>query len=214
MSLPFAPFRPARRRRFPLILYLSAALFCLVLLAALILPRFLPAAPLPPQPDDVPAWVEEELLPVNEYSRPGQWLEAINGVVIHYVGNPGTTALQNRNYFAGLARSGETYASSNFIIGLEGEVLLCVPVNEVAYASNTRNNDTLSIEVCHPDEDGVFTDESYAALLRLVQWAVDTYGLDRTQIIRHYDITGKECPRWFVQCPDAWEDFLDELTFP
>ena len=27
-----------------------------------------------------------------------------------------------------------------------------------------------------------------------------------------YDVTGKECPRFFVQNPDAWENFLAELA--
>lgn len=162
---------------------------------------------------DAPEWVERQLLPVNEYSRPGEKLTAVNGVVVHYTGNPGTTAEQNRSYFAGLAQSGETYASSNFVIGLEGEILECVPLDEVAYASSQRNYDTLSIEVCHPDDTGEFTQASYDALVKLVQWLVDTYGLERDQILRHYDVTGKECPRYYVQHPEAWEAFLDDLTF-
>ena len=162
---------------------------------------------------DAPEWVERQLLPVNEYSRPGEKLTAVNGVVVHYTGNPGTTAEQNRSYFAGLAQSGETYASSNFVIGLEGEILECVPLDEVAYASSQRNYDTLSIEVCHPDDTGEFTQASYDALAKLVQWLVDTYGLERDQILRHYDVTGKECPRYYVQHPEAWEAFLDDLTF-
>ena len=157
--------------------------------------------------------MERQLLPVNEYSRPGEKLTAVNGVVVHYTGNPGTTAEQNRSYFAGLAQSGETYASSNFVIGLEGEILECVPLDEVAYASSQRNYDTLSIEVCHPDDTGEFTQASYDALVKLVQWLVDTYGLERDQILRHYDVTGKECPRYYVQHPEAWEAFLDDLTF-
>ena len=76
-------------------------------------------------------------------------------IVIHYVGNPGTTAKANRNYFESLS-SGETetYASSHFIVGLEGEVIQCIPLTEIAYASNIRNEDTVAIEVCHPDETG------------------------------------------------------------
>ena len=162
---------------------------------------------------DAPEWVERQLLPVNEYSRPGEKLTAVNGVVVHYTGNPGTTAEQNRSYFAGLAQSGETYASSNFVIGLEGEILECVPLDEVAYASSQRNYDTLSIEVCHPDDTGEFAQASYDALVKLVQWLVDTYGLERDQILRHYDVTGKECPRYYVQHPEAWEAFLDDLIF-
>ena len=163
----------------------------------------------------VPDYVEQDLLPMNQWSRPGTTLERIDGVVIHYVGNPDTTAQANRNYFASLASGEEgTYASSHFIVGLEGEVIQCVPLTEIAYASNERNADTVAIEVCHPDESGRFTEETQASLTRLVQWACDTYGLARDQILRHYDVTGKECPRYFVDHPDAWETFLDGLNFP
>ena len=46
-----------------------------------------------------------ELLDYNEYSRPGTALEKVNGIVVHYTANPGTTAQQNRDYFEGLAQS-------------------------------------------------------------------------------------------------------------
>lgn len=163
---------------------------------------------------EVPEWIAVDLLPVNEYSRPGTPLDAVNGIVVHYVGNPGTSAAQNHSYFAGLARSGETYASSHFLIGLEGEILLNVPLDEVAYCSNDRNGDTISIECCHPDDTGQFTPETYDALVKLTRWLMERYGLETEQVIRHYDVTGKECPRYFVQHPEAWQAFLDALVPP
>ena len=194
------------------LLCFSAVLFLGALLALLLLKPG-PAVRIP-VPEALPDWITQDLIPVNEYSRPGRPMIAMNGIVVHYIGNPGTTAKQNRNYFAGLARSHETSASSNFIIGLDGEVLLCVPIGEVAFASNDRNDDTLSIEVCHPDDTGEFTPESYASLVRLVRWLAEFYELDEEDIIRHYDIRGKECPRYFVQNPAAWEAFKAEVFAP
>lgn len=167
-----------------------------------------------PVPEALPDWITEDLLPVNEYSRPGRAMTAMNGIVIHYIGNPGTTANQNRNYFANLAKTHQTSVSSNFIIGLDGEILLCVPIGEVAFASNDRNDDTLSIEVCHPDDTGEFTPESYASLVKLVRWLAEFYDLKEEDVIRHYDIRGKECPRYFVQHPEAWEAFKAEVFAP
>ena len=212
--MPAVPNRPARRKHSP---WPGLVLKCILLAAALVvlvrfsLPRLLGEPN--PLPDEVPQWVDRRLLPLNPYSRPGTPLEAVNGVVVHYTGNPGTTAAQNRSYFANLAVTHETYASSQFLIDLDGTVIQCVPVNEVAYCSSQRNNDTLSIEVCHPDETGAFTDASLAALTDLVQWACDTYDLERDQILRHYDVTGKVCPKYYVDYPEAWEDFLDTLDF-
>ena len=148
-----------------------------------------------------------QLLPVNEYSRPGTKLEQVNGVVVHYTGNPGTTAQQNHGYFEGLAETGETYASSHFIIGLSGEIICCVPLEEIAYASNERNADTISIECCINNAEGRFTEETYGALIKLTSWLVGEYDLEINDIIRHYDVTGKNCPKYFVEHPSAWDDF-------
>ena len=161
----------------------------------------------------VPDYVEEDLLPVNQWSRPGITLERIEGVVIHYVGNPDTTAQANRNYFASLSSGeGETYASSHFIVGLEGEVIQCVPLTEIAYASNERNADTVSIEVCHPDETGEFSQVSYDRCVELTAWLCETFRLDPAEdVIRHYDVTGKRCPLYYVEHPEAWETFLADV---
>ena len=169
---------------------------------------------LPGEGVTVPDYVEQDLLPVNQWSRPGTPLEKIRGVVIHYVGNPGTTAQANRNYFASLSSGEEEiYASSHFIIGLEGEVIQCVPLTEISYASNSRNDDTVAIEVCHPDETGEFSSVSYARCVELTAWLCRTFGLDPEEdVIRHYDVSGKDCPKYYVEHEDAWEQFRADVA--
>ena len=169
---------------------------------------------LPGEDIAVPDYVERDYIPVNDWSRPGTPLEDINAVVIHYVGNPGTTARANRNYFASLSSGKEgTYASSHFVVGLEGEVIQCIPLTEIAYASNTRNGDTVSIEVCHPDETGVFPPVTYDRAVELTAWLCREFRLDAEQdVIRHYDVTGKECPRYYVEHPDAWAQFKADVA--
>lgn len=169
----------------------------------------------PPAEDvPVPDYVEKDYLTVNEWSRPGEELKKIRGVVIHYVGNPGTTARANRNYFESLSSGEEgVYASSHFVIGLEGEVIQCVPLTEIAYASNSRNEDTVSIEVCHPDETGVFNEAAYARCVELTAWLCHTFHLKPEEdVIRHYDVTGKLCPLYYVEDPAAWESLLADVS--
>lgn len=169
---------------------------------------------LPAEEISVPDYVEKDYLTVNEWSRPGTPLEKIQGVVIHYVGNPGTTAQANRNYFESLSSgTEEVYASSHFVIGLEGEVIQCVPLTEIAYASNSRNDDTVSIEVCHPDETGVFLPASYDRCVELTAWLCREFRLKpEKDVIRHYDVTGKLCPLYYVEDPAAWESFLADVS--
>lgn len=156
--------------------------------------------------------MDVQLLTPNEYSRPQIPLEDIGGIVIHYTANPGTTAQENRNYFEGLKDTGATYASSHFVIGLEGEIIQCLPSSEISYASNFRNSDTLSIECCHPDDSGQFTDATYQSLVQLTAWLCENFQVPADQVIRHYDVTGKECPKYFVDHPDAWEQFRQDTA--
>lgn len=155
--------------------------------------------------------IDVQLLDVNPYSRPGTEIEKINGIVVHYTANPGSTAQENRDYFNGLKDSHETEASSNFIVGLNGEIIQCVPTWEMAYASNSRNIDTVSIECCHPDESGKFTDETYRSLVQLTAWLCVKFDLTEEQVIRHYDVTGKICPKYFVDDEEAWEAFKENV---
>ena len=155
--------------------------------------------------------LDVQLLTVNEYSRPGIPLEQVNGLVIHYTANPGTSAKDNRDYFEGLKNSHVTKASSHFIIGLDGEIVQCIPCNEWAYASNERNEDTISIECCIPDESGEFTRQTYDSLVELVSWLCFRYSLTEEDLLRHYDITGKNCPKYYVEHEDAWNTFREDV---
>lgn len=76
----------------------------------------------------------QDFLTVNEYSRPGDKLEKVNNIFVHYTANPGTSAANNKSYFQNLAQTHETSASAHFIIGYEGELIQCIPLDEIAYA--------------------------------------------------------------------------------
>ncbi len=172
-----------------------------------------------PRKVELPKWAEEfkdtiieDLLPVNEYSRPGKELEEVNAIVIHYVGNPGTTAAQNRSYFENISKTGEASVSSHFIVGLEGEIIQCVPLDEVSYASNDRNDDTIAIESCHPDATGAYNKETYESMVKLTAYLCILYNLNPDkQVIRHYDVTGKECPKYFVDYENEWNLFKSQV---
>ena len=161
--------------------------------------------------EDMPE-LDVQLLTVNEYSRPGIALDQINGIVIHYTANPGTSAQANRDYFEGLKDSHVTKASSHFIVGLEGEIVQCIPTAEIAYASNERNSDTISIECCYENEDGSFNQATYDSVVRLTAWLCARSGLNAEDVIRHYDVTGKMCPVYYVDNPNAWEQFRTDVT--
>lgn len=171
------------------------------------------ATRLPGQDVAAPGYVRQEFLMENRWSRPGIELKKIRGIVIHYVGNPGTTAQANRNYFESLSSGKDgVYASAHFVVGLDGEVIQCIPLTEISYASNGRNSDTVSIEVCHPGADGKFSPVTYRRVVELTAWLCNQFHVPPRDVIRHYDITGKICPRYYVEHPAAWARFRADVA--
>ncbi|EEG48112.1 N-acetylmuramoyl-L-alanine amidase [Blautia hydrogenotrophica DSM 10507] len=156
--------------------------------------------------------LDVELLTVNPYSRPGTPLEEVKYVAIHYTANPGSTAKNNRDYFEGLKDNHSNEVSSHFVVGLEGEIVQCIPTNEISYATNSRNVDTLSIECCHLDETGKFNEATYQSLVELTAYLCNRFGLDIDHVIRHYDVTGKNCPKYYVEHPEAWEQLKKDIS--
>ena len=199
---PPARRRRRRRRQFPL----RPVIFVLVLLVVVgvILNLTTLGQMLKLSRDNVPRWVDVQIIDVNGSGRRGERLSGVNDIVIHYVGNPGTTAQQNHDFFD----QPDTTVSAHFLVGLDGEIIQCIPLDEVSSASNERNGDTISIEVCHPDATGQFNQKTYDSLVKLTAWLCDYCDIGRDHVIRHYDITGKLCPLYFVEHPDAWEQFL------
>lgn len=162
--------------------------------------------------------IKQMHLTPNAYSRPGTKMDKVKGIVIHYVGNAGSSAEANRNYFENL-KSGQKmnngqyrYASSHYIVGLKGEIIKCVPETEVAYHASSANKDHIGIEVCHPTVDGKFSEVTYQVLIELVADICKRYKLNPlTDVIRHYDVTGKDCPRYYVQHAKAWEQMRNDI---
>lgn len=167
--------------------------------------------------------ITKELLTPNKYSRPQIPLKSVKKIAVHYIGSAGSTAKNNRDYFEGLKdqipdatgkyrlnkdgtymlykgqRLALRWVSSHFIIGLSGEVIQCLPLDEWSYCTNQANGYSISIECCHPDANGKFTAATEQSLAELCAYLCEKYSLDPIKdIIRHYDVTGKQCPLWYV----------------
>ncbi len=166
--------------------------------------------------------IEVRYLTIHPNSRSGYKLKSLENIVVHYTGNAGSTADQNWRNF----ENNKPGTSAHFIIGLDGEIIQCMPLDEVAWAVGTEGNYTsISIEVCHPDSTGKFTDASYESLVRLVSWLCNTFGLGRDDVLRHYDyervnssgvVWHKQCPLYWANAKDPesherWEAFKDDL---
>lgn len=165
--------------------------------------------------------ITKKYLTVHSKSRPGYKLWSVKNIVVHYVANPGTSALQNWKYF-----ENKNNVSAHFIIDIDGSIIQCMPTDEVAWAVGTKNGNytSISIECCHPDSTGEFTEATYTSLLKLVSWLCAEYDLDRDDVIRHYDygiqkswgVYHKACPLYYANdkepaSHERWKKFQEEL---
>jgi|GEM_PF-2090328 len=155
------------------------------------------------------------------HGRTGEPLSAV-GVVIHYVGNPGSSAIANRNYFEN--GSGGNYVSAHYVVGLNGEIIQCVPENERAqhagksyapqYKETAKLNNAryLGIENCHPDSGGKFSDITRKSLVALSADICFRYNFELSAVFRHYDVTGKSCPMYYVNNSGEWTKLKNDIA--
>ena len=158
--------------------------------------------------------IDKQYLTISNDNRPGTRRSRTTAVACHYIGNPGTSAQANRNYFENLKNTHTTKASCHYIIGLKGEIIQLIPEEEISWCTNEANSYTISIEACHPDSSGKFTDSTYQSYVELAADICSRWGLDPQNggLIRHYDVTRKVCPKWWVDHPEDWERFKAEVA--
>lgn len=168
------------------------------------------------------------LLTPNKFSRPHlaphpYLLTEARGICIHWVENPGANAAHTRRWFEG-HKTDHKYGSAHFAID-DNEIVQMVPLDEVAYHAGPKSAATqlakdryapyaneylIGMELSHPDDSGVFTKATLWRTAWLCAYLCNDFGWDPTRdLVRHYDITEKLCPKWFVEDPDSWEAFKE-----
>lgn len=141
-------------------------------------------------------------------------------LVVHYVGATGG-ARNNAKYYHGTAGIN---ASAHYFVGHgpEAEVWTSVPEGDTAWHVGAkryvhprcRNANSIGVEMCcHQDAAGrwYLDPETVDRAVELCRDIMARYGIDTDHVLRHYDVTGKLCPRPWVDDPAAWEDFKRRL---
>lgn len=97
-------------------------------------------------------------------------------------------------------------AAAHFIIK-SNQCLQCVPFTKQAYhcGNPTGNRTSLGIEVIPMDEDGRFSDDSIKTIKELLSL------FSPKPIFRHYDWSGKECPKYYIN-EHRWEKLKLAIT--
>ena len=158
-----------------------------------------------------------EMLLTN-HNRPKKKLIKLKGLVIHYTANTnkGANAVANRNYFNNTTNS----CSAHYIID-DKQIIRCVPDSEVAYhcgankyttlgtslregTAYSPNFFTVGVEMC-VNSDGDWN-KTYQNTVEFVAKFLKEHGLTIDNLLRHYDITGKNCPAMMID-EKEWRKF-------
>lgn len=159
--------------------------------------------------------ITDSLIPKNKYNRPGT-KSTPKRICVHYTGDCGATAAQLSKYWQNVAAGvfkdkSWSWTSAQYIVGLNGEIVRCIPDNEIAYAAANQNADTIHIEVCYKRQSGEFEEKSIAALGELVRSLMKKYAIPAGKVVRHYDLTGKLCPAYYVD-EVRWKALHERIT--
>ena len=141
---------------------------------------------------------------VSKYHRPTTKRTKTTKIAWHYTGQAECPAINTWRYF----ENNNVYASAHFICGLDGEIYYSVPMDEIAYTTNDANKYSIGIECATTGSNDHYSDKEYVAMVKLGAWLAQEYNLDpRKDFIMHYNVTGKICPRYFVNNPKKWTQF-------
>lgn len=147
----------------------------------------------------------------------------IKYLVYHYTANDGDTDEANANYF----KNNIVEASAHYFVD-DNSITQSVPDDYVAWSvggskyANTNggkfhgictNYNSISIELCDNVRNGVydFTPNTLNNAVELGRMLMKKYNIPLDRVIRHYDVTGKICPKPFVDNERAWIEFKKRL---
>lgn len=123
----------------------------------------------------------------------GRGGHAVDHIVVHYTGTD-ASAHNNLLYFSRNAAR----ASAHYFVDRDGTLCQSVSESDTAWHAGkfAMNQRSVGIECVSAGED--FTEEQVATMAALVQDLMARYGIPASSVIRHYDVTGKECPAPYV----------------
>mgnify|MGYP000497290704 FL=1 len=148
-------------------------------------------------------------------------LSNIKYIVLHYTANDVDTSMSNAKYFA----SGSRGASAHYFVDSKN-IVQSVKDNFVAWAvggnkyndvaqtgggkfyGKCTNSNSLSIEICDDIKYNAIypTEATINNVVELVRTLMKKYNINISNVIRHFDVTGKKCPMYW--CGDSQKNAI------
>ena len=148
---------------------------------------------------------------ITEVNRTVKSSRKIKYIVVHYTGNKGDSAYNNTKYYK-TVRLG---ASAHYFVDENG-VWQCVEDKDIAwhcgtkgkyYHTDCRNANSIGVEMCNSVNKNEAVERNTAELVR---YLIKKYKINSDCILRHYDVTRKQCPLTMID-ESEWQNFKDSL---
>ncbi len=176
---------------------------------------------------DVKKEIIQYLIPETSINRQGTKITKVKAIVIHWTEAPNQKPTATIDYWSSDVRVG----SAHFVIGTDGSIYQAIPTNERArHAGNPEgeykekatelfgeginpNAYSIGIEIEPIDSDGNFSQESIDSAIYLTSSLCKEFSLNpQNTVIRHYDVTGKNCPKFYVNNETEWDNFKNAVN--
>lgn len=149
----------------------------------------------------------KRLIPEGSPARPGTGISSITSITLHWIGAfPGQTVNDPWNYWV----NRRLQCSAHYVVKND-DVLQAIPITEVAYhcGKPEGNLTSIGIEVVPCNIAGEFNKVTIATLKELFVLLPDV------PLMRHYDWTKKDCPRFYTPHVEGgdirWAQLVKEL---
>ena len=143
----------------------------------------------------------------------GKRQSGISYIVMHYTANDGDSGMSNARYFQ---QKLNPPVSAHYFVDDWG-VTQTVPEEYVAYHCGAssyrhpacRNVNSIGVELCDTKRDGTVapSEQTLENAAELVRELMERYAIPAERIVRHYDVTGKLCPAYWVREPEGFAAF-------
>ncbi|MDD3303793.1 MAG: peptidoglycan recognition family protein [Clostridia bacterium] len=144
----------------------------------------------------------------SEMTRKGEEIVSHDFIILHEIGNEYSTLAICKKEIEKLSEQDNIYYSLHYIIDKYGNILQCIPENEISLSCRdiAINYHAISIGCIPCDEKGSFSKAEITSLQALLCDLSNQYNIRQENLLRHYDVVGKRCPHYYVEHPlKFWE---------
>lgn len=182
---------------------------------------------------------KNDYIDLNLYARSGKKIKSVKKIVLHWTANNGAGDENHKTYFGTTLpvnnkiaiKNGKkpTYASAHIFVDKDSATCI-IPLNEMSYHANdvqkynkdgsvyrgvpelkpNANELSIGVEMC-VEKDGTIHPDTITRTVNVMVELCQQFKLKASDIVRHFDVTAKNCPAPFVKDSSLFTNFKNRV---